>query len=529
VVKKVRDKSFIFLCFFTLYAVTASGDLIGDSEIRWTVAKRFVDTGWVDLPPDTTPLYALGRDGKPYSLSGPGQSVFLLPFVVAGQWLTALMPSRVTADQVGQLLASVIFFPACGALAIVVAYAIVVDLTARRDIARWIAVVYGLATMHWHHTVNTYEESQVAVCLLTTLWALQRASPGGGWSYLATAFGAMGLALFFRVSSVVASAPLVLVALGYDLLRSGAPIDAVRLAGRWFVAGLVGLGPFVVLVGAFNAVRFGSPWESGYAPAHLEQLGGIRLFETPLLVGLSGMLLSPGKSVFLFNPILLPVIPGFLRLWRVHRRLAACVLACLASTLVFHSRYTFWAGDLAWGPRYLASTMGLCVLGLVPLLECDRPHRKLTVLMVLSIGVQLASIVYSFGLEFFQDRRHGTIPDGYVWRAAESQLVGRFRNIALHLASRPNLASIPPERERAATHQVTTSGESVRRLHAVNVFPFKALAFGAGNRIFSALLAVWASAILLLVFLTRRWASLLRKEARSGADRVVIYPGCSPW
>ncbi|MCJ7544646.1 MAG: hypothetical protein MUP47_08825, partial [Phycisphaerae bacterium] len=256
---------------------------------------------------------------------------------------------------------------------------------------------------------------------------------------------------------------------------------------------------------AYNFVRFGSPLQTGYGPAHTAMGQGITLFSTPWVDGLGGLLLSPGKSVFLYNPVLLLAILGLAAFWKAHRGLAMMVIAAFAATVLFHSKFTFWSGDLAWGPRYLASVMGLCVLPIVPLVQRARWRWLVAPAVGVSVVIQLASVVHSFGLEYFQDRRHGTIPDGYVWRAGESQLFCRFRNIALDLVGRPDFSSRPPQRIRPETHQVLTTPEQVKAVHWVALFPFKARAATGNVRLFRALFALWVVMLFIEMRLTLVW------------------------
>lgn len=501
--RRAGERGFLVLCFFLLYLATSSGDLTVDSEIRWAVAERVVDTGWLDLAPGTTNLIATGQDGRQYSLYGPGQSVCLTPFVVAGRWLAALpLPVRGTADMIGQFLASTIFFPICGAAAVLLVAAIAFEVTKDRWLARWTAVIFGAATMHWHHTVSTSEESQVAVCVLVSLWAIQRAWKHGGWRYPLLACSAMGLGLCFRLPSLMISAPMGLIAVGHDLLARSPSTERRRRLGNWALAVLVGFGPFAVLLGVLNAVRFGAPWSSGATPGHLS-------FESSWTLALAGMLFSPGKSVFLFNPVLLLAPFGFFGLWRSHRALALIIAATFASTLLFHAKYTYWAGDPTWGVRYLASSMGLCVLAVMPCLRSRRGGRLTASLVALSVCIQIASIVYNYGLEFFQDCRQGNIPGAYVWRPAESQLFRRFRNLGLHVAGRPDYDSIPPPTGKKGWYPSTKTRESVRRMHVVNVFPFKAREFTGSTKLFHTLLGLWIAVLVMLglsILWWVRWA-----------------------
>jgi hypothetical protein len=487
-----KETLLVFASFWLLYAATSSGDLQSDSEIRWCTAARLVDTGWFDLPPTATPLYATGDDGKAYSFYGPAAWGCLIPFVYVGHWLAALAwPIAGTPEMFGQFVAALLLFPGCGAFALVILYGITLDASGERWIARWITILVGLGTMHWHHSVSTGEEMQVAICVLTGLWALQRGWKSDARHYPLLVCIAAGLGPCFRISSVIVLGPLVMLGIVFDLAaRSGAAARLGRLR-LWLTFLVLGVLPFVAFLAWYNAVRFGSVFETGYAPAHLQRMGGLRLFETPLLRGMVGMLFSPGKGVFIFNPLLVLALPGLVILWASNRRLATIVITCFASSLLFHSKYTFWAGDFTWGPRYLTSLMGIAMLGLIPILRRRRLRPVVLALFVPSVLIQMASVSYSYALEFYQDGRHGTIPDDYVWRPAESQLVCRFRNIVLHVTGRPIHDSIPPIVERPEFYQITRSPEQVSHMYVVHFFPFKAYANLQDRTLFGILLALW--------------------------------------
>jgi hypothetical protein len=496
----------LFLAFFLLYSISSPGNMIGDSEVRWRVAESLVDTGWFDIPPEAARLPAVGADGKLYCFYGPGQSLLLVPFVLIGKALAAMpLPVKTSSSVLGQMTASLVLLPLCGAAAVVLLYRVVQEATGDRRSARWAAVLYGAGTMHWHHTVNTYEESQIAVCLLAGLWAVQRFWRRDRWGYLALAFACLGAAVCFRVSAVVVFFPLLLIGFGRDLIAHPPARERLRRLVRWVLAGIAGAGPFLLAVGVYNATRFGSPLETGYGAALSRLREPIGLFQTPLLEGLGGMILSPGKSVFLFNPVLVLAAVGLVGLWRTHRALAGVVAGTFAATVLFHAKFTFWAGDLAWGPRYLAGILGVCMVGIVPVLRWKSFRWVLPAVAILSVCVQVASVMYSFGLEFFQDRRHGTIPDAYVWRPAESQLLCRFRNIALHAVGRPDYESVPPERPNPVLHQTALARQDVMRMHTVGFFPFKAEAATRNARAFHWLLGIWLAEIVALGFTILLW------------------------
>ncbi len=512
--RRVKEPFLLFMCFYLLYAATSSGDLMADSQVRWCIAAQFVDTGWFDSPPEARGFHAEGRDGKRYSFYGPAAWGCLAPFVLAGRCVAALsLPIHGTPDMFGQFFASILLFPACGAFCLVLTYSITWEASQDRRIARWIAIAMGLATMHWHHSVSTGDETQVAICVLASLWALQRGWKNDAWQYPLIVCIATGLGPCFRISSLVTLVPLGLLGFSFDLASRPNSVARLRRLRRWLIAGVIGMAPWIVFFGWYNAVRFGSPVETGYGPAHFRHAGGLLLFETPLVEGLTGMLFSPGKGVFVFNPLLLLVLFGLVGLWRMDRRLAVIVVAVFASSVLFHAKYTFWAGDFTWGPRYLASLMGITMLGLIPALRRPVLRPFLRPLLALSIVIQIASVTYSYGLEFFQDGRHGTIPDAYVWRPSESQLVCRFRNIALHVLGHPIYESIPPAVERPEVHQTAHPREQIEKMHVVHFFPFKAHAHTGNKTLFNGLLALWLAILAGLAVVVWLWRRAVRGEA----------------
>src|SRR6266545_106220 len=88
-------------------------------------------------------------------------------------------------------------------------------------------------------------------------------------------------------------------------LVGGAVYLALRLRPRWrLVARLAGWAaltgaPFLVVALLYNALCWGSPLATGYAP-YFDAYWGENI-----LVGLWGVFLSPGKSLFLYSPPLL--------------------------------------------------------------------------------------------------------------------------------------------------------------------------------------------------------------------------------
>ena len=126
---------------------------------------------------------------------------------------------------------------------------------------------------------------------------------------------------------------------------------AIALAGivsrRTFLRTTAGFGIGVVPLLVYNAIAFGDPFEQGY---------GSKPFDTPILTGLYGVLLSPSRGLFIYAPYLLFAIASLALAWRapgqVAMRLRALGLIWLA-TLVLYATYTEWWGGRVFGARFL--------------------------------------------------------------------------------------------------------------------------------------------------------------------------------
>jgi hypothetical protein len=80
----------------------------------------------------------------------------------------------------------------------------------------------------------------------------------------------------------------------------------------------------------------------------------------------------------------------------------------LLAYICFYARYTVWAGDFAWGDRYVSTSAELAALLAVPLLLCYRREFGRVVwiagiaLIAVSAVAQIASLAFWVSLEEYQ-------------------------------------------------------------------------------------------------------------------------------
>jgi hypothetical protein len=147
----------------------------------------------------------------------------------------------------------------------------------------------------------------------------------------------------------------------------------------------------MVCVLAFNAYRFGNPLDTGRTSAPEPHVG------LPL-VGLVGLAASPAESVFLYCPPYLLGLAGLWRLLRLDRRLLP-VFWCLGIHVLLVATLRHWAGEWAWGPRYLVASLPLVCIGLP--FAGWRPAVTRS-LVVLGLVVQLLGISVDHQRYYFE-------------------------------------------------------------------------------------------------------------------------------
>ena len=171
------------------------------------------------------------------------------------------------------------------------------------------------------------------------------------------------------------------------------PCVALALPREGWLRFALGVLPGACLVAAYNYARYQNVFEFGYGSERDGTLG----FGTPLWVGLFGNLLSPGKSLFLYAPLLALAPFGMQGLVQRQRRfwLLAWAAPSLALTLIV-STWWAWSGDMAWGPRLLVPIMPW--LALPALLASTRgpaAWRAALALGALGVLVQLPALLLS--------------------------------------------------------------------------------------------------------------------------------------
>lgn len=496
-------------------ALTSVGNLSSDPMTRYLVAESIVRDG--DLAIERSELTVPGgpapgdvERGPHYSVFFPGQTIVMLPAAAAAELARSAFGGPVALWRAaGCFLAAVLVMPAFAGLASLGHVALLRAVGVGERTACLGGLLTGLATAQWVWASAASEEVVVGAL---GAWSLllclsgRRMLEAGDVRLAARGFGCAGLMMAAGLLHRGTFLPFILaggvVALP-SLLAAGRPrLTRFTIAlAPWFAASVA----VAAILPLYNWLRFADPLESGYGRFYAE-LGG--LWATPLLTGLRGHLLSPGKSMFLYTPLLLLLLPAVASP-AARRRLAplgAAVLVAVLTHLIIYSKTTYWAGAFGWAVRFHVSMMPLLLLPVGTwLADRDRrprwTMRATAAVVAASVLVQLLGLSLNTGLETKQDRgayaeHDHRLPEEAAWTWDRSPLRLRAVNVWAKLAG-PGID--PPMDDPAARIMSVWNIFPVRAMVALHDRPRLVLVSWAAWAI---LAAITAAAVAAMV---RRW------------------------
>jgi hypothetical protein len=143
----------------------------------------------------------------------------------------------------------------------------------------------------------------------------------------------------------------------------------------------------MVLVLLYN-LRFAGNVLGGYGV-----IGKADFFKHDLLVGVSGLLISPTRGLLVFSPFLLFVVLAWRQLprGREERFLTVAMGAGVAIQILLYAK-TDWRSGLSWGPRYMTDTLPFLMWMLVPVVAALRGVARAVFLLAAGVAIAIEAI-----------------------------------------------------------------------------------------------------------------------------------------
>ena len=382
---------------------------------------------WTNEPqvfPGEYPEFGIhGRGGHLYAWYGIGHSLLMRPADLVGTGLSKLpLWHDYTASQADPTVRSIVVTVSTNILISVLTALVAFRLlgllgfSSREAVAGTLALLF--ATSHLHYSQNMMENNYILLLTLAGAALQFKWFLTGDKRLLMLGAAALGLNLLTRITTTLdiwgVAAFLVLTALFTRIKHPKAPTLLTR-ATTYVRYALPIYAVFLLVDRVYQYVRFGS-WTNTYESIYTAEQRHMNpslpsnfpfnghWFHGGIESGVFGPLISPDKSIFLFDPMFAMMLVLAVVLWtRLQPSIRAFITATLlllAAYVSLYAGYLWWAGDDAWGDRYISTAVELATLLAVPLLL--RYRRELgrgvftlgVVVTAVSVAIQFASLAF---------------------------------------------------------------------------------------------------------------------------------------
>ena len=479
--------------------VIQSGELGTADTMHRLQTTHWIWTSQPQVFPNEYPEFGLrGRAGQLYSWYGIGQSLLMLPADLVGTWIAHWHVFSQYEDDpaVRSIVVSYSTNILINVLTALIAFRLLRQLQfdVRQSVLGVLALMF--CTTHLHYSQNMQENNYILLLTLVGFSFQYEWLRTGSRRALFIGSAALGLNLLTRLTT------------GLDLIAGGVFLLAVlwfegapgRELFRRFLEYTKIAAPicafFVALDRLYQFYRFGSftnTYVSIFAKEQRLQdptLAPNFPWSTPFHEGFLGALFKPEKSIFLFDPLLVLALILVVILWKrlgtEVRAYAVTSILLLLGYISFYARYTYWAGDFAWGDRYVSSAVELVALLAIPVLLRYRENlgrmawRSALVLIFASLIIQIASLFFWLPLEIYQMESLGH--PTFV-------IALRFKNIAAFALGKMDAWGLN-------TDEMSYDQWDYVHITTWNFFPFLLRRVGAAPRwVVDAAFAIWCSGI----------------------------------
>jgi hypothetical protein len=359
----------LYLSCFSIYFIFLSNSvLLIDGYKRFDLTASLVEKGTV-------------IESCKYA---PGQSIIQIPLYLIGKlvastqdWESPVYISKFFVNLLNPLitpLITVLLFLICDKMAF----------SKRTSIQ--ISLIYAFCTMAFNYSRFNANEPLLSLILIASCYFLLCFKEDNQNIY----FLAFCFMLFLLPIDNYAMFPLACILAVFSLVKR----NKINLRSSHFVVVSLFIVFSALVCLYYNFSRYGSPWLTGYRGEG---------FTTPFYIGIYGLILSPAKSILLYNPVFLFTIvsvrsfikgkyPPVIKLYFV-------TITCYL--LIVYSMWGCWQAGAAWGPRFLVPMIPFLLIPIGKVLDDYKykiKWKKFAIILVITISliIQLTSVVVHF-------------------------------------------------------------------------------------------------------------------------------------
>lgn len=378
--ESLRSPLLLFLLTILIYSLNGrthwSGDTIPARYLPLSLVRE-LDFDLDEFPflyKSTLPYFLTVSHGHVVSAYPPWAGVLALP-VYLGPALLGVDPTSPLVEDLEKRAAMLIT-----AVSVVVLFFALRRITLQKT-AWLIAVIYAFGTSSFSTSSQAlWQHGPVQLFLALTIFCLVKGLEIPRFS--AYSGFVLGCVVISRPLNLVVALPL----MAYIVHKQRDQIVGFLLAG---------VPPFLLFM-AYNTFYFGSPFTTGFGGAVVTPSEVISThlssFDTPILAGIAGVLVSPGRGLLVYSPVFVFSVVGMIVAWREPRYLYLRYLSVAPLLLlIIVSKWNGWWGGECYGPRLLADVTPILCFLLYPAVDYSKGKKAMKYAIIglaaLSIGM----------------------------------------------------------------------------------------------------------------------------------------------
>ncbi|GAB4474015.1 MAG: hypothetical protein Kow00124_13580 [Anaerolineae bacterium] len=422
---------------YLIYLLTFSGAIQSDDELILIDTVESVALRGSILLNQTAHL----RPVQPSDVE-PGQPLAALPLF----WIAYRIPwlSNLHAVLLLNLIVTAL------TAAVVLLYALHLGYSQRTALIA--TLLFGLTTIAWPYTQTFFREPLAGLSAFAAAFLLHRWRDGlAAENRRRTGLLIGGIALA-TLSVLTKESGLLM--LPFLALIAFPESEAVSRHKRVILIGVTAVLVLAILLGAAIIVLRDATGIFVTRYVVLVRLEAAISGLPKIVPGLAGFLLSPGKSIWMYSPILLLALASPALLPRSRWRESWLPLAMLIFMAIVYAavRQEVWFGGAGWGPRYLVPLTPFLMIGVLPALDRILNSRSplliggLAALSLFGLALQVAATwVYLHDYYAYQGAMTG-LPSwdpAILWGLRWTQAIGTLLYMPL---ARPGIVWLLPGR-----------------------------------------------------------------------------------
>ncbi len=522
-------------CITALWLVAINFGTLGnfDTELRLRMAHS-----WWSGEPEVDPNLSapasryeieygvVGATGKRLIFYDPGQSLLMVPW----DWLATQLSIYIQSFDPKELsevaLVWTLFLPLNIAV-VLSAFWLLVGLRIEPRLAALCSVLWLLGTTVLPYAQVPLQNNQVLLCVLLAHAAVLQWTTKRRASLLIISGVFTAASLLIRTTAaihVVTIGLFVIVVVSATLLAN---TDRMRALGFW----TLGFLPLAIVDRAFDHFRYGgllitgqSLWSRNVNSdplfAGLPQVPPGFPFTNPASDGILGVLFSPAKSIFLYDPLLLPCLLAIVFAWKHFAVFVRWYIALAVLDLLLYigltSRLDFWHGDWSWAARYHVTSVQLLLLPVLPQLVQRATARGaktaslVRMCLVVAVVMQALAVAIPYGAEVAADdiKTHPNCDQDNFDLDRGFRLKDRLVNLyCLSESTRTGLCEDPPViKEAEAKPSCAPAIATLQRFRRPAFFPYHPAYMAAFPRLS---MGIWTLSCVLAFATTLYWCRRL--------------------